>query len=112
MVYNTGEEIRHLATRLMQLTAISMPFDALAHASYFAMRSGGKMMTTFIFDCGFTWCGNVAIAFILTRFTAIPFLYLFAIMQGIAIIKAFVGIIFIRSGFWVKNIIEEQKTEV
>ncbi len=109
-VYNTEPEIRHLATRLMQLTAISMPFDALAHASYFTMRSGGKMMTTFIFDCGFTWCGNVAIAFILTRFTSISFLALFAIMQGVAIIKAFVGLGFVKNGFWVKNIIEE-KTE-
>lgn len=106
LAYNTDPEIRLLATRLMQITAIAMPFDAITHASYFTLRSGGKMFITFVFDCGFMWGVNVLIAFLLSRFTAMPFIWLFAVVQGIAILKSVFGIILVKNGFWIKNIIE------
>lgn len=106
LAYNTDDEIRHLATRLMQITAIAMPFEALTHASYFTLRSGGKMFITFIFDCGFMWGVNVLTAFILSRFTSIPFIWLFAAVQGISVLKSVFGILLVKNGFWIKNIIE------
>ncbi len=106
LAYNTDDEIRYLATRLMQITAIAMPFEALTHASYFTLRSGGKMFVTFIFDCGFMWGVNVLTAFILSRFTTIPFIWLFAAVQGISILKSVFGILLVKNGFWIKNIIE------
>lgn len=105
LAYNTDDEIRHLATRLMQITAIAMPFEALTHASYFTLRSGGKMFITFIFDCGFMWGITVILAFVLSRFTAIPFIWLFAIIQGVSVFKSFIGLILVKNGFWIKNII-------
>lgn len=107
MVYNTQPEIRHMATRLMQISAIAMPFDSICHASYFTLRSGGKMMVTMIFDCGFMWGLNVALAFVLSRFTSLPILALFAIIQAIAVGKAALGIYLVRKGFWIKNIIHQ-----
>lgn len=104
-VYNTEPEIRHLATRIMQITAICMPFDAITHSSYFTLRSGGKMMITFLFDSGFMWCINVSIAFILSRFTTMPFLWLFAAVQLTCVIKAFIGVAVVKKGSWVKNIV-------
>ena len=109
LAYNTTNEIRHLATRLMQISALLMPFDALVHAAYFTVRSGGKMMITALFDCGFMWGGNVLLAFLLSYFTQIPFLWLFACIQGISIIKAVFGILLVRSGFWVRNIVSSQE---
>ncbi len=105
LLYNTEPEIRLLATRLMQLSAIAMPFDGITHASYFTLRSGGKMMVTFLFDCGFMWGGNVLLAFVLSRFTALPFLAIFGAVQAIMIFKAMVGLYFVRKGGWVKNIV-------
>ena len=104
LAYNTTPEIRHMATRMMQISAIAMPFDAIVHASYFAMRSGGKMAITVVFDNGFMWGGNVLIAFLLSRFTAIPILGLFTIIQSIALLKAALGIYLVEKGSWVKNI--------
>jgi len=104
-VYNTEPQIRTLATTLMQITAIFMPFEALTHSSYFVLRSGGKMFITFIFDCGFMWGVSVLLAFILSRFTAISFVWLFVVIQAVAVIKALVGIILVKNGFWVKNIV-------
>lgn len=106
LAYNTQPEIRSLATTLMRITAIFMPFDAITHASYFTLRSGGKMMITFIFDCGFMWGGSVLLAFLLSRFTSIPFVWLFTAVQFIAVLKAIIGSLLVRSGFWVKNIVE------
>lgn len=104
MAYNTTDEIRHVATRMMQISAIAMPFDAIVHASYFAMRSGGKMAITVLFDNGFMWLGNVLIAFLLSRFTAIPILEMFAIIHAISLLKAAIGIWLVEKGSWVKNI--------
>lgn len=106
LAYNTEPQIRHMATRLMQISALAMPFDGICHAAYFTLRSGGKMLITFIFDCGFMWGLNVLLAFVLSRFTALPILALFAIVQAIAAGKAVLGIILVRQGFWVKNIIK------
>ena len=107
LVYNTEPQIRRLATRLMQITAMSMPFDALTHASYFTLRSGGKMLTTFFFDCGFAWIGNVLTAFVLSRFTSLSFLWIFAAVHLVSIAKAAVGIRLVRKGGWIKNIIAQ-----
>ncbi len=104
MAYNTEPEIRHLATRLMQITAIAMPFDALSHASYFTLRSGGKMAVTLVFDSGFMWCVNVVLALILSRFTATPFIWIFTAIQMVSVIKALIGLLLVRRGSWVRNI--------
>lgn len=105
LAYNTEPEIRGLATRLMQITALAMPFGALTHASYFTLRSGGKMLVTFVFDCGFMWGVSVLLAFVLSRFTALPFIWLFAAVQFVDVIKAAFGIALVRNGFWIKNIV-------
>lgn len=104
LAYNTSPDIRHMATRMMQISAIAMPFDAIVHASYFAMRSGGKMAITVLFDNGFMWGGNVLTAFLLSRFTALPILAIFSIVQSIALIKSGFGIYLVEKGKWVKNI--------
>lgn len=106
LAYNTEPEIRQLATRLMQISALAMPFDAICHASYFTLRSGGKMLITFIFDCGFMWGLNVMLAFVLSRFTALPILVLFAAVQAIAIFKSILGVALVKQGFWIRNIIQ------
>lgn len=105
MVYNTEPEIRELATLLMRITAITMPFEALTHASYFTLRSGGKMMITLIFDSGFMWCVNVLLAFTLSRFTTLSFVWMFAIIHFATLVKALFGILLVHRGSWIKNIV-------
>ncbi len=110
LAYNTSADIRHLATRLMQITALAMPFDAVAHSSYFTLRSGGKIMITFLFDSGCMWAVNFVLAFVLSEYTALPFTAIFAVVQAVAIIKSVLGIILVRKGFWVKNIVAKEET--
>lgn len=104
-IYNTEASIRLTAARLMQISAIAMPLDAYAHASYFTLRSGGKTAITLIFDSGFMWVICVPTAFILSRFTSLSILPLFAIIQAINIIKCILGYTFVKKGQWLKTIV-------
>lgn len=106
LIYNTDSTVRHLATRLMQISAIAMPLDAFANASYFTLRSGGKSAITFVFDSGFMWAISVPVAFVLSRFTAVSILPLFAIVQSLYIIKDIIGFYFVRKGIWIRNLID------
>lgn len=105
LIYNTTPSVRSLATKLMLITAATMPFDAFANASYFTIRSGGKVMVTFLFDSVFAWCASVPVAFILSRYTSINILALFAIVQSLYIVKCTIGFILVKKGSWIKNLI-------
>lgn len=106
-VFNTEPEIRLLASRLIRITAILMPFEALCHASYFILRSGGKMLITFFFDSCYMWCASALLAFTLSRFTALDFISLFTAVQICSAVKFVAGIALVRNGFWVRNIVAE-----
>lgn len=103
-MYNTTVTVKHLARDLMCIAALAMPLDAYAHVSYFTLRSGGKVLITILFDSCFVWVVSVPTAFLLSRYTAIPILALFAICQGENFIKDVLGYIFVKQGKWVKNI--------
>ena len=105
--YNYPDNVRLTATRLMQICAVVMPIDAFAHATYFTLRSGGKTLITFAFDCGFMWLITVPLAFLLSTLTSLNILWLYAIVQLINIIKCIMGYIFVKKGIWIKNIVAE-----
>ena len=106
LAYNTTNEVQTLATRMMQICAIAMPIDAFANATYFTLRSGGKAFITFLFDSCFVWVISVPIAFILSEFTSIGILPLYAICLFVNILKCFIGGILVHKGVWIKNIVK------
>ena len=105
-VYNTEADVKNIAMNLMKITAVTMPLDAFAHASYFTLRSGGKTAVTFIFDSGFMWVIAVPVIFILSRLTTLSVLYLFGICQLLNIFKCLIGAYFVNKGSWIRNIVE------
>ena len=109
LMYNTTTVVRHLATQVILISACRMPFDALAHASYFSLRSGGKVGITFVFDCGFVWCLQVPFVFLLTTFAypAMPFLWLYFCTQAIYAFKSFIGLYFLKQGKWIQNVVND-----
>ena len=68
-IYNTTDEVRHLATQLIIVSACMMPVFSYANATYFTLRSGGKTALTTLFDCGSVWFLCLPLAFLLSRFT-------------------------------------------
>ena len=47
------------------------------------------------------------LAFTLSRFTDLPFLWLFAVVHLVPVVKAMVGIVLVKRGSWVKNIVSQ-----
>ena len=103
-IYNTTDTVKALACDLLLVSACMMPIDAFTNASYFTLRSGGKTFITFLFDSVFVWAVCVPTAFVLSRFTGIPILPLFAIVRGLDLIKCVIGFILIKKRAWVNNL--------
>lgn len=105
--YNTTDDVRRLARDFIVVTAIFMPQNAFLHACYFTLRSGGKTVVTFLFDSVFIWCVSVGIAFSLSRFTALPVIAIYTLVQMGDMIKCAVGFILVKKGVWLQNIVSE-----
>lgn len=106
LIYNTNDEVRILAMRLMQISAITMPIDACAHASYFTLRSGGQAFITFLFDSCFMWIISIPVAFVLSHYTSLGILWLYTLVQCLNIFKCILGIALIKKGIWIRNIVQ------
>lgn len=105
MIYNTTESVRTLAAQLMLVSAIAMPIDAFANAAYFTLRSGGKTFITFLFDSCFVWSVSVVAAFLLVNYTSLDVVSIFAVCQGLGLLKCALGYVFVKKGIWVRNIV-------
>lgn len=107
LLYNTSEAVRHQATLFMIAQAVFMPQSAFIHATYFTLRSGGKTIITFFFDCVFLWMVNVPVVFVLSRFTEMPAHYIFICGQLADLIKCTIGFILVKKGVWIQNIVKQ-----
>ena len=103
-LYNTTDEVRLLAARLICISGIMMPFNSYTNGSYFTLRSGGQTMVTFLFDSCFVWTVCVPLAFCLSRFTNIGILPLYFIVQATDWVKCALGAYMIKQGKWIQNL--------
>ncbi len=103
-IYNTTDDIRALATQLILISAVMMPFNSYTNAAYFTLRSGGQTLVTFLFDSCFVWGCCVPTAFLLSRFVNLPILPLYAICQSLDLIKCVIGWRMIQKGRWIQNL--------
>ena len=106
-IYNTTDDVRKLATRFMQTGAIYMAFNAVTHCSYFTIRSGGKTLIIFLFDCVYTWCVFVPFTYVLTHFTTLDIMVLYPVCYLADIIKCIIGIFVVKAGHWAQNMVSD-----
>lgn len=105
--YNTTDEIKHLATSFMYVSACMTIFEAFMNACYFTLRSGGKTVLTFVFDCASMWILVVPVAYTLCSFTTLPIVTVYICANAVNIIKCILGYIFLRKNIWLNNIVTE-----
>lgn len=103
-IYNTQEDIKALANSFIVISALVMPVCCFSHCSYFTIRSGGKTMVTFLFDSVYTWVLVIPVATILAKYTALPMVTVFFLVQFMEIFKATIGLFMVKSGIWLQNI--------
>ena len=106
-IYNTSVEVKNLATSLLKVAACMLPVISIYYSSYFTMRAGGKTFLTFLFDSGYTFVFTFTTALLLTRLTSLPILIIYIRVQCVDIPKATLGLILVRKGIWVNNIVNE-----
>ncbi len=103
-IYNTTGQVRALASQLILITSLFMPFDAYTNATYFMLRSGGQTYITFLFDSGFVWVCMVPLGYVLSRFVHLSILPLFFACQATNILKALLGSVFLKKEKWIQNL--------
>ena len=110
LMYKTTDAVRELATYMMWVIAAVMPFCAFCHASYFTLRSGGKVFVTFLFDSVYMWLVVAPIAFLLSRFTAASIFIIYPICHGLEIPKVIFGAILLKKTSWVRQLVGQNET--
>ncbi len=110
-LYNTTEEVRHLASAFMLAMALYMPMHSISHCCYFTLRSGGSTMLTFVFDSLYMWAINIPLALALTHWTGIPIIYLYPLCEAAGLLKMLLGLWMVGKGIWVRNIVHHLATD-
>ena len=105
-LYKINAQAAELAKYFIMATAFFMPQNAFLHAAYFTLRSGGKTVVTFLFDSVFIWCVSVPIAFVFSRFTALPVISVYILVQLGDLMKCVIGFVLVKKGVWLQNIVE------
>ena len=107
-LYNTTEEIRHLAMVLMMLLAIFQPLEAFCNAAYFTIRSGGKTIITFVFDSLALWVMSIPVAYFVGHYTGMDITWMFVIVNATKAVKIFIGVYLLKKGTWMHNIVNDK----
>ena len=107
-LYNVPSEIKNIASHLLMVSACILPIDAIAHASYFTLRSGGKVLLTILFDSVFVWVLMIPVAFTLVTLTSLDISIIYACVQSLILVKCILGLWLVKKGVWLKNIVEDK----
>ena len=107
LLYNVEPEVRQLTQRLLMVAGASLPIHAFIHVTYFTIRSGGKTVITFLFDCVYTWAVPVTLAYCLCHMTDMTIVGVYFCVQFIDVIKVVIGALMLRSDFWANNVVDD-----
>ena len=110
LLYNVSAAVRWQATQFMWVVAALMWVFAFNAGIFFILRAGGMVIITFVFDALFAWVIAVPIALILSIYTDIPILLVYAIVEGVSLFKALFGIHLIKDGKWARNLATHELT--
>lgn len=103
-IYNTTEDVRRLATELIIICAMFMPVHAYLNGTYFTLRSGGQAFITFLFDSAFVWVCSVPVAYFLSRFTGLPIIPIYILVNCMDVFKCALGYYLLKKGSWIQNL--------
>lgn len=106
LMYNVEPAVRETTRRLLIVAGLSLPIHAFIHVTYFTIRSGGKTVITFLFDCVYTWVVPVTVAYTLCHFTDWSIVAVYFCVQFIDVVKVVIGALMLRSDFWANNVVD------
>lgn len=106
LLYNTTDHIRSLAQKFIIIYGCFQPVYAISNVEYFSLRSGGKMLITFLFDSLFSWIVVVPVAIALVWGTALSAVLVYLVVQFTELLKAILGYFYVKRGSWLHNLVQ------
>ena len=108
-IYNTTELVKALAVKFLIINAIMMPFNAFSNTCYFTLRSGGKVLITFLYDSVYLWVLAIPITKLLVTYSSFDVVTIYACSYFIDIVKVILGYILVKKKSWVNNLVESDE---
>lgn len=102
-IYNTEDEVRRLAASFILSSALIMPFHSVINCSYFALRSGGKTFSTFLFDSCFNWLVPIPFTYFMVKMTPWSIELIFFLSMAVKLFQLVIGVVMLRRGKWANN---------
>lgn len=101
--YNVEDIIKETIVILLSTKSILLPVYVFNVCVFFTLRAGGDAFSTLLMDSGFLWFVSVLVSTVLSIFTDLPLVYLYAIVESCDILKLFVAAYFLKRGKWARN---------
>ncbi len=108
-LYEPTAAVRDIAVFMILVSAITMPLCAYAHASYFTLRTGGKVLITFLLDSGYMWLIVVPITAILAYFTDLGIHTVFIVGQAAEATKCVLAAYLLKKGTWANQLVSNEE---
>ena len=105
LLYDAPDSVRSLATFMIVISGLAMPFYSYAHAAYFTLRSGGRVGITLLFDSVYMWVIVIPTVVILANFTSISIYGLFIAGNLAEMLKCIFGFIFLKKINWARQLV-------
>lgn len=102
--YTDVESVIEIARYNMICFGITMPFAALATATYYTIRSGGRVFITMLFDSVYAWVVVIPVVASLAYFTSLPFEIMLPIVLVVENLKVIPGLILVHTGMWARQL--------
>ncbi len=103
-IYTDVAGVIELATYNMVCFGFTMPFAALATATYYTIRSGGRVFITMLFDSVYAWVIVIPTVAALAYLTELPFVYMLPIVLIVENLKVIPGLILVHKGIWLRQL--------
>ena len=108
LLFGVDAAVFELSSFMLVVFGILTPVMALCHASYFTLRTGGRIFITVLLDSVFMWVVAVPLAFCLSRFTDLPIRPLFVLSQLAEVIKCIIALLLIWKVNWASQIVDDE----
>ncbi len=105
LIYNVGEDVRAMTTRMLIVAGGALWLHSLTHAAYFTIRSGGRTIITLLFDSVFTWVVALPLAYVLCYLTNLDIVLIYLCIQLCDAIKICIAMPLLINGSWARNVI-------
>lgn len=106
LLYNLSPDINNAIIKCIHIRCITIIPAGISLTVFFTLRAGGDTKNTLLLDSGFLWCGGVLVSTILSIYTNISLVNLYACVELLEILKLAVSLRFYNKGKWLKNITE------